>query len=337
MDVILGLEEMLSLGFVFDDGTEQVVIDRASLMQALSTGEKKALYVLNVLFEVEARKKAGQDTLILVDDIADSFDYKNKYAIIQYLMDIADGSHFKQILLTHNFDFYRSVQSRFVFYPNCRMVAKTNVGVALEPAEGVKNVFIGDWKAAFFTSSLKQIACISFMRNLIEYTRGEQDAEYLKLTSLLHWKADSAAISVSDLDAIYNSLFGTNGASADPTRPVVTMIEEEAEQCLTAPEGINFANKVVLAIATRLVAERFMASRISDQSFLAGISSNQTGVLVRKFRDLFPTELGTLGDLQRVALMTPENIHLNSFMYEPILDMSDSHLRKLFADVRALH
>ena len=28
--------------------------------------------------------------------------------------------------------------------------------------------------------------------------------------------------------------------------------------------------------------------------------------------------------------MTPENIHLNSFMYEPILDLSDYHLRDLY-------
>jgi hypothetical protein len=31
-----------------------------------------------------------------------------------------------------------------------------------------------------------------------------------------------------------------------------------------------------------------------------------------------------------VILMTPENIHLNSFMFEPIIDMSDEHLRKLY-------
>ena len=34
--------------------------------------------------------------------------------------------------------------------------------------------------------------------------------------------------------------------------------------------------------------------------------------------------------------MTPENIHLNSFMYEPIVDMSDEHLRKLCREVVAL-
>jgi len=34
--------------------------------------------------------------------------------------------------------------------------------------------------------------------------------------------------------------------------------------------------------------------------------------------------------------MTPENIHLNSFMYEPIIDMTDEHLKKLYEDVSKL-
>lgn len=336
VDVILGQQEMLSLDFIFNDGTEQAPVDRASLLQALSTGEKKALYVLNILFEIEARKKAGQDTLIVVDDIADSFDYKNKYAIIQYLMDISESPHFKQILLTHNFDFYRTVESRFVGYSNCLMTSKTSTGVTLEPAAGIKNVFTKDWKGAFFKDPMKKIASISFIRNLIEYTRGETDPEFVKLTSLLHWKADSLGITVADLDAVYNGLFATKDSSADGQKPVVDLIADEAAKCLKAPEGINFANKVVLAIATRLAAERFMVGKIADPAFVASIKANQTAMLLKRFQALFPGEAGAIGVLQRVALMTPENIHLNSFMYEPILDMSDEHLRKLYGEVMTL-
>lgn len=336
VDVILGQQEMLSLSFIFDDGTEQAPVDRASLLQALSTGEKKALYVLNILFEIEARKKAAQETLIIVDDIADSFDYKNKYAIIQYLMDISESPHFKQILLTHNFDFYRTVESRFVGFSNCLMTSKTSAGVVLEPAAGIKNVFMKDWKGAFFKDPMKKIASISFIRNLIEYTRGENDPDFVTLTSLLHWKADSELITVASLDAIYNRLFGANGSSADDNKPVVDLIAEEAAKCLTAPEGINFANKVVLAIATRLAAERFMVNKIADAAFVKGIKANQTGRLLTRFQAQCSSDTASIGVLQRVALMTPENIHLNSFMYEPILDMSDQHLRKLFQEVQAL-
>ncbi len=336
VDVILGQEEMLSLGFIFSDGTEQVAVDRTALLQTLSTGEKKALYVLNVLFEIEVRKKAAQDTLIVVDDIADSFDYKNKYAIIQYLMDISESPHFRQIILTHNFDFYRTVESRFVGYNNCLMASKTGTGVALEKAAGIKNVFINDWKGAFYSHPKKKIASISFIRNLIEYTRGDTDPGFVKLTSLLHWKADSQAITVSDLDGIYNGLFSETDSSPDGHKPVVELIADEAAKCLAAPDGINFANKVVLAIATRLVAEQFMVDKINDAAFVAGIVSNQTARLLKKFQELYPAERGVLDVLQRVALMTPENIHLNSFMYEPILDMSDNHLRTLYKEVKSL-
>ena len=155
--VILGEEPMLSLGFTFEDGTDKTTVEKATLLQALSTGEKKALYVLNIIFEVEARRKANQDTIFIVDDIADSFDYKNKYAIIQYLQDIEEEPHFKQIILTHNFDFFRTIQSRFVSYSHCLMATKSSTGLSLQKAAGIQNVFVNDWKINFFTDPKKKI------------------------------------------------------------------------------------------------------------------------------------------------------------------------------------
>ena len=55
-----------------------------------------------------------------------------------------------------------------------------------------------------------------------------------------------------------------------------------------------------------------------------------------KFKKEFSAEIDTAAVLDRVALMTPENIHLNSFMYEPIIDMGEDHLRELYGDVKAL-
>ena len=331
--VILGQEPMLSLGFTFEDGDDKAVIDRNALMQALSTGEKKAFYVLNILFEIEVRKKAKQETLIIVDDIADSFDYKNKYAIIQYLMDIAEDPHFKQIILTHNFDFYRTIQSRFVRYSECFMASKTASGLVLERAAGIQNVFVKDWKPNFAAEPRKKIACIPFMRNLIEYTKDIADPDFVTLTSLLHWKTGSDQIMISDLDAIFNKLFGQNVTSTDGTKTVVDLIKHEASNCMKSAEGINFENKIVLAMSIRLTAEHFMVKRINDPAFVAAINANQTPKLLTKFRELFHTELETIKALEHVVLMTPENIHLNSFMYEPIVDMSDIHLRKLYSEV----
>lgn len=336
ISVILGEEPMLSLGFTFEDGAETTDVEKSTLMQALSTGEKKALYILNVIFEVEARIKAKQETLFVFDDIADSFDYKNKYAIIQYLQDIAEDPHFNQIILTHNFDFFRTINSRFVSYSQCLMAFKSSTGLTLNQAAGVKNVFVNDWKPNFFVDPKKQIASIPFIRNLIEYTAGEKAPEFITLTSLLHWKADSASITHNDLDVIYNSFFGSSGKSVDGTKSVIDSIKYEASECMKAGDGINFENKIVLAIAIRITAEQFMVGKINDPEFVAGISSNQTQALLKKFKNVCKSEIAATQIIQRVLLMTPENIHLNSFMYEPILDMSDEHLRRLYSEVIAL-
>lgn len=336
VSVILAQEPMLSLAFTFEDGADQAPVEKTALMQALSTGEKRAFYVLNIIFEIEARIKAKQETLFIVDDIADSFDYKNKYAIIQYLKDIAEIPYFNQIILTHNFDFFRTINSRFVDYPHCLMALRTNTGISLERATGIKNVFVKDWKLNYFTDSKKKIASIPFIRNLIEFTKGEKDPSYVKLTSLLHWKKDSASITQDDLDKIYNEVFTETGTSHDGTKPMIDIIKHEASECLQSSDGINLENKIVLSIAIRIAAEKFMIDKINDTQFVESIDSDQTPKLLTKFKELFPSEVVQFETIQRVILMTPENIHLNSFMYEPILDMSNDHLRKLYEDVLAL-
>jgi len=216
------------------------------------------------------------------------------------------------------------------------MASKSSTGLTLNQAAGIQNVFINDWKLKFFTDSKKKIASIPFIRNLIEFTKGDKDSEYMKLTSLLHWKADSDAITHDDLDSIFNKLFTTTGSSADGKTPMINFIHQQASDCLKAADGINFENKIVLSIAIRLAAEKFMVNKINDSTFVAGIESHQTPQLLNKFKEGFGTEVDNIKTIQRVILMTPENIHLNSFMYEPILDMSDEHLRKLYEDVLTL-
>jgi ABC-type cobalamin/Fe3+-siderophores transport system ATPase subunit len=335
--VVLGYSPMIELGFTYHDGADQASIERTALLKALSTGEKKALYILNIIFEIEARKKAGQESIFIVDDIADSFDYKNKYAIIQYLKEIADEPHFRQIILTHNFDFFRTIQSRFVQYSHCLMASRGSAGLSLKQAEGIQNIFANDWKLHFFDDPRKRIACIPFLRNIIQMTTGDSDKDYLKLTSLLHSKTDSHAITQGDLDAIYRRLCGGADSWSDAKQGVIAAIRNEAKACIKVNgKGVQFENKIVLAIAIRVAGEEFMLKKISDPKFAAKIQANQTPTLLTEFEKRFPRDIEAIKTLRGVVLMTPENIHVNSFMYEPILDMSDDHLRKLYHDVSIL-
>ena len=60
------------------------------------------------------------------------------------------------------------------------------------------------------------------------------------------------------------------------------------------------------------VAERFMADKISDSKFLSAIAKNQTPALLKRFEADFGGETVSIRTLRRVALMMPENIHLNA-------------------------
>jgi len=335
--VVLGQEKLLKLGFEFEEGVERTPVERGDLLEILSAGEKKALYILNVLFEVGARKSSGRDTLFVIDDIADSFDYKNKYAIIQYLKEMSEEPNFRLILLTHNFDFFRTLESRAVVgYDRCFMAQKGESKIVLSQAVGIKNPFIKDFKLKFFEDGTKRVACIPFIRNILEYTKGEDDPGYLKLTSLLHWKSDTSSITQQDLDAIFSGAFGSEESWPSPSDSVLDLVIAQANLALKADEGANFENKIVMSIAIRLLSESHMVTELADQDFTDNIQANQSQALFKEYKNRGHGSVETREVLDAVVLMTPENIHVNSFMYEPIIDMSDSHLRKLYTDVLKL-
>ncbi len=226
---------------------------------------------------------------------------------------------------------------KVVGYSNCLMASKNGEGLTLVQASGIRNVFANDWKGNFFDDARKKIASIPFLRNLVEMTTGEADPNYQMLTAMVHWKESTPKLKVSDLDRVFNTLCKTNGSSKDASRLLPELIAQEAEACLkSGGVGLYLENKIVLAIMIRLTSEQFMIGRLNDPKFVAGITANQTQQLIARYKATFPDESKATKTLDRVALMTPENIHVNSFMYEPIVDMSDDSLRKLCVDVTSL-
>ena len=98
----------------------------------------------------------------------------------------------------------------------------------------------------------------------------------------------SRFIKIKDLDTIFATVCAPGGPSQNPVNLVSDLITKEADACLTADTGVNFENKIVLAIATRLAAERFMIGKINDPAFVNAISSDQTPTLITRFRKDFP-------------------------------------------------
>ena len=181
------------------------------------------------------------------------------------------------------------------------------------------------------------IASVPFVRNIAEFS-GYQ-ANFIKLTSLLHLKDDTHTITVSTLETIFKEILVDKASLvlSNPAKKVLDLIFETADKILVdTSEVIDLENKVVLAIGIRLRAEQFMIAKIADDIFWKGITKNQTQALYKKFVEKFSGEPEAIKLLEDVNLMTPENIHLNSFMYEPILDMSNEHLKLLYDNISKL-
>lgn len=325
-----------SITFKFSDGDREGEVPRDSLLKVLSQGEKRALYILNILFEIQSRRQEGGTSILIVDDIADSFDYKNKYAIIEYLRDIVQSGNFHCIFLSHNFDFYRSISARLNLQREFKLMAtKCGRKIALIQEKYQKNPFM-HWKNNLPEPSYC-ISAIPFVRNLAEYCG--YHADYLTLTSLLHVKTNTSAITLGDLSAIYKRILTDKGTLvlAPAHKPVIDVLFEEAGAIAdSAADHIELESKIVMSIAIRLIAEAHMIKRVNDQVLVEAIRQNQTIELFKKYERDGLGSADEIATLEQVNLMTPENIHLNSFMYEPILDMGSSHLIALYTDVKAL-
>lgn len=74
----------------------------------------------------------------------------------------------------------------------------------------------------------------------------------------------------------------------------------------------------------------------SSADFLRYVDTrgNQTRELINGFLQIYSGEAIEL--ISEVNIMTPENVHLNSFMYEPILDMDVIELLSLYRQITAL-
>lgn len=351
-------ENVPQVEFSFKKGEAIKTIDRSRLekLDTLSQGEKRALYLLNIIFDIEQIKNTGRETLLIIDDIADSFDYKNKYAIIEYLYELAQEPNIYMLILTHNFDFYRTIASRLSVNRSNRLIANySNNALELE-VEYYQDKPFKNWKN---NPKEKYIfALLPFVRNLIEYgvdkNISNTGEDYLFLISLLHEKQDSQNITFGDIEPLYKHYADVSQFDATVGANVLVL-----SKLYTVCDDITISdtkleNKIVLSIGIRHKAEEYMIQQIcsytgqitwrknrhnysgTNVDFMNFVKNNrnQTRELFNGFKQFGDNE--KLKVLNEVNIMTPEHIHVNSFMYEPILDMDIVELYRLYQLIKSL-
>ncbi len=336
-------DEAPNLSFVYKrgDGEDEQRADltKDALLPSLSMGEKRAMYLLYILFDLERiriQAEAGQKHLIITDDIADSFDYKNKYAIIEYLADLSQNTGIDLLMLTHNFDFYRTVMSRLGLRRNhCYIAQKDDAGKITMTEfryqkDFFKNVIIaGITGNDSYEQKKMLVASIPFYRNLAEYCGHDDDK--LKLTCYLHYKSTPINIeraTLADLWAVI-SQYVNGEATAFGTESYYDTVQAIATDISIDYDDTSLENKLIVSIASRLRAEKYLKQVIvAHEGTCADSTSNQMRDWYEKAKQYLTDEEKRLMD--DINLITPESIHLNAFMYEPLIDVSIWTLNDIF-------
>jgi hypothetical protein len=214
------------------------------------------------------------------------------------------------------------------------MVNKKTDGIDLVVAEYINNPFKHFLENT--AENAKLLALIPFVRNIVEYTKGEDAPDFTLLTSTLHIKKDTKTITIKNVKDIIKDVFNKDITVSDESKIVADLFTETADTLLSKNDSIGLENKIVLSVAIRLKVEKFMISEINDATFVKSISKNQTAKLADKYITDNPAKVEKIAVIEKVNLITPQNIHINSFMYEPIIDMSDIELKDLYLKVKTL-
>lgn len=310
---------------------------KETFLNFISTGEKRAYYLLLNLFEIEKRKQRNEQEIIVIDDIIDSFDYKNKYAIVEYLAELKQHSNFIVLILTHNFDFYRTISSRLCLNNIFIAIRDEERNITLKDGQYVRDVF----KNVLIRNLNKidhLISSIPFVRNIVEYTKGIQSYDYKELCRFLHFKEEIRNLTLEQLsDLIYSNVY-VEQKREKTSGNYLEALRREADYAYESKDEISIVNKLLLSIAIRLNAEAFAFNKLRLKlDFDIEDIHDYTFTLFEKYRQCFPEKTEESLILTRVTMMTSENIHLNNFMFEPIIDMSSEHLKRLYKEVKSLN
>ena len=308
------------------------------LGRVLSNGERKALYLLNIIFDVKKKLKDGVDTLLVLDDVVESFDYRNKYAFFEYLQELASqNSHLYIISLTHNFDFFRLVYEKL--YPKNKkqfrlVISDENNNLSAE--EMFDSRVFGNYKKDAATDKSAWVTMIPFARNIVEFQHDKTHDDYKELTRALHTM--SSNVTVGDIQQCLQSIISVTDTPFDESLNIHEVIILHAKEVAAdTSDGFSLKNNLVLAIGTRLCIERYIISKISEEDYRNAVSKERD--LTRKLLILYsnncsdPNKQIYLKMFNKAAAIVDGTIHINSFMYEPLVDVGTWEMKKMFNEI----
>ncbi|MBP5191666.1 MAG: hypothetical protein J6Z25_03830 [Opitutales bacterium] len=355
-------EMMKHFNFPFAIDKEQVgcfvkrnkIYTHEEIFPHLSKGEQTAFCFFKAYYQMLALKskesKKGEESekkrLILIDDIADMFDSRNRLAMLVYLQEkIEANPNCYWIIFPHNYDFYSTLCSRLGLHGNNRLVARKQkesgeVGFCPIPenpfrywcqkagqeAKGGEREYIGD--QCF-------LCLIPLVRQWIATTQNTNEGKHKELlTHLLHYfkvggKRGTEEITCDEVIEVLQRYVTCNNEKINLKETVWELLNRTCDQ-IVSNRLLTLEDEMVLAMAIRLKAEKFMINEGCKPTNL-----NRTRNLFEGYKQKKPQSKKTQ-TLRAVVTILPDFIHCNAFFYEPLIDLDGSELLELYQKVKDL-
>ena len=93
---------------------------------------------------------------------------------------------------------------------------------------------------------------------------------------------------------------------------------KEVVESVVTNDTLSLEDKIIVSLYLRLVTERHLKAL------------GYRGPLREKIKFAESDAVNGIEHLKRVNLITPEHIHINSFMYEPLIDMDKNQIIDLY-------
>lgn len=295
-----------------------------------SSGEKRSIFILNMIFQIEIMKSNNKPFIILLDDVADSFDYKNKYAIIEYIRELQSNDLIQMIILTHNYDFFRSVSISCNNLKSKILAYKDENGVELHNANNAQLVgysYFNNWKNEKKIDSL--IALIPLARNMVQLESNASDPDYIKTTEYLHYIDSSDQLLLDDLDNLYLR-YNIKKKPEHINLGYIATLKSVAIDIINSNKlkETSIKEKLLLGIFLRVFSEKYL---YDSYELYTGVKpsitfgSDYSTKLYDGIKEKLPSN--ELKVIESSRVIAPSFIHVNSFMYEPLIDVGTERLR----------
>ena len=319
----LGVERVYpSINFIHNS-EKDIKLDEETIYKILSLGEKNALDILK--FIVLYDKIKNNSPLIILDDVIETFDYGNRYAFVQYVKDIInEGANV--IILTSNYEFFKNLSSR-VYQIKYLGAHEIEGKVEIQKYKQLKS----EPKDISTIKSLEDLYyMMPFAREIATYKNKENS--FLKY---FHYKKGTVNLNNNSLLSLCKKELNVNSTIPEDKKKM-NYIDSLFKICDSIASDKNsfkpfdLNKKIILSIGIRMKFEKLMVED-NGYSCLNGITKDQTTTLIKNNKYLMNNEFCDVCD--RIIICIPEFIHLNAFMYEPLVDIMPDTLIELYHEI----